>query len=37
MQPLEAAVFATIYPNLNPNPERDFPTRFQWCMCFPFD
>jgi hypothetical protein len=25
MQPLEAAAFATIYPNLNPNPERAFP------------
>jgi small basic protein len=25
MQPLEAAVFATIYPSLNPYPERAFP------------
>ncbi len=33
MQPLEAAVFATIYPNLNLNPKSIFPTRFQWCMC----
>jgi hypothetical protein len=36
MQPLEAAVFATMYPNLNLNPESIFPTRFQWCMCLPF-
>ena len=35
MQPLEAAVFATIYPSLNHYPERAFPYRFQWCMCFP--
>ncbi len=36
MQPLEAAVFATIDPNLNPNPVSIFPNRFQWCMCLPF-
>ena len=36
MQPLEAAVFAAIYPNLNHYPERAFPYRFQWCMCFTF-
>ena len=28
MQPLEAAVFATILCKMNPNPERAFPTRF---------
>jgi len=36
MQPLEAAAFATIDPNLNLNPVSIFPTRFQWCMCLPF-
>jgi len=36
MQPLEAAVFATMYPNLNLNSKSIFPTRFQWCMCLPF-
>ena len=36
MQPLEAAVFAAIGPDLNLNPESIFPTRFQWCMCFTF-
>jgi len=36
MQPLEAAVFATIDPNLNVYPVSIFLTRFQWCMCLPF-
>jgi len=35
MQPLEAAVFATIDRRLNPYPVSIFPTRFQWCMCLP--